>query len=93
MGSQVTTAAAIWARAGLKSGKKAALIKERYDALFTQSLTAGGLDTVTQATKNSVSMGKSVGLSVIETMEALGRALEWIDAGAVPSQTRSYGRF
>ena len=93
MAGNITSAAKIWAKGGMTSRANAALIRKRYDALFAQSLTAGGLDTVTNATKNSVTMGKSMGLSVIETLEALSKAVEWIDAGTVPSQSRSLGRF
>lgn len=83
----------MWAKGAMTNPRAAGLIRARYDALFTQSLSAGGLDTVTQATKNSVSMGKAIGLSVIETLEALGLAKDWIDAGYIPCQSRSFGRF
>ena len=93
MAGDVRKAATIWAKGALSNPRSAGLIRARYDALFAQSLTAGGLDTVTQATKNSVSMGKAIGLSVIETLEALGMAKDWIDAGSIPCQSRSLGRF
>jgi hypothetical protein len=53
----------------------------------------GGLATVTQATKNGVSMGKTMGLSIPDTLTAMGRAMEWIDLGYVPQQSKSFGRF
>jgi hypothetical protein len=58
-----------------------------------QSIADGGLDKVTSATKNGVSMAKQVGLTVPEAMTAMGMALDWIEAGYVPCQSRSYGRF
>jgi hypothetical protein len=38
-------------------------------------------------------MGKQVGLSVPETMEAMSKAISYIDLGLVPYTTRTYGRF
>jgi hypothetical protein len=51
------------------------------------------LDKVTSATKNGVSMGKQVGLSVPETMDAMSKAISFIDLGIVPVTTRTLGRF
>jgi hypothetical protein len=51
------------------------------------------LDKVTSATKNGVSMAKQVGLSVPEAMQAMGLAIDWIDAGIIPCQSRAFGRF
>lgn len=93
MAGDVRKAAIIWAKGGLSNPRNAALIKSRYDALFAQSLTAGGLDTVTNATKNSVSMGKQIGLTVVETLDALSLAKDWIDLGYIPTQTKAFGRF
>ena len=93
MAGDVRKAAMIWAKGAMRNPAQTRLIRARYDALFTQSLSAGGLDTVTNATKNSVTMGKAIGLTVIETLEALGMAVDWIEAGAIPCQSRSLGRF
>jgi hypothetical protein len=48
---------------------------------------------VTSATKNGVSMGKAVGLSIPDTMEAMRQALDWIELGYVPGRSRSIARF
>lgn len=82
-----------WAKGGIDNPKFAKLVKQRRDELFTASLTAGGLDKMTSATKNGVSMGMEVGLSGPETLAALTRACEWIEAGFIPSQSTGYGRF
>jgi hypothetical protein len=65
----------------------------RYDALLLQSIAPGGLDNVTNATKNGVSMAKQNGLTVPEAMEAMGRALEFISLGYIPAQSKALGRF
>lgn len=93
MAGDVRKAAMVWAKGALRSPRLTATIRSRYDALFAQSLTAGGLNTVTNATKGATSMGMAMGLSVIETLEALGMAVDWIEAGAIPCQSRSLGRF
>jgi hypothetical protein len=85
--------ARVWAKGALTSRKNYALIKSYYEELFASSLTAGGLDSMTTGTKNAVSMGKQVGLSIPETLMALQRALEWADQGCIPSRTASLGRF
>lgn len=93
MAGDVRKAASVWAKGALKSPRLTALILARYDALFAQSLTAGGLNTITNATKGATSMGMTMGLSVMETLEALGMAVDWINAGTVPCSSRSLGRF
>jgi hypothetical protein len=82
-----------WAKHGLRDSTFAAKLETRYSALLDQSITDGGLDKVTSATKNGVSMAKQVGLSVPQAMEAMGIALDWIACGNIPVVTRSYGRF
>jgi hypothetical protein len=82
-----------WAKAGLCDAQIAAKLKGNYRALILQSMEPGGLATVTSATKNGVQMGKSMGLSIQETLTAMGKALEWIEIGYVPQQSRSLGRF
>jgi len=93
MDAKVYNVAREWARGGLTSPRLANLIKARYTALFEASLTDGGLDNVTNATKNGISMGKQVGLSAPDTLIALGRAVDWINQGLVPSGTRGRIRF
>lgn len=82
-----------WAKHGMANARFAAQLSQRYNALMTQSIAEGGLDKVTSATKNGVSMAKQVGLSVPDAMEAMGQALEWIECGIIPCQSRSLGRF
>ena len=82
-----------WARAGLGDPTISNKLRTNHRALILQSMEPGGLATVTQATKNGVSMGKTMGLSIPDTLTAFGRAMEWIDLGYVPQQSRSFGRF
>jgi len=85
------------AKIGISSPRNATLIKERRDALFTASLTDGGLDKIQSSTKNGVSLSVQTGgnqsLSKTEELAALQRACEWIQLGKVPSQSKSLGRF
>jgi hypothetical protein len=85
--------ATTWAKAGMRDREIADTLSTNYRALILQSMAAGGLNTVTSATKNGVSMGKSMGLSVPDTMEAMRQALEWIELGYVPCRSRSIARF
>lgn len=82
-----------WARAGLSDPVIAAKLRANHRALILQSMEPGGLSSVTQATKNGVSMGKTMGLAVADTLTAMGRAMEWIELGFVPQQSRSLARF
>jgi hypothetical protein len=93
MAASVQQVARQWAKHGLGNAKFSASLAQQYNALMAQSITPGGLDRVTTATKNGVSMAKSVGLSVPDAMTAMGMAIDWIEAGVVPSQSRSIGRF
>jgi len=93
MAGDVRKAAMVWAKGALRNPSQTRVIRSRYDSLFAQSLTAGGLNTVTNASKGSTSMGMAMGLSVVETLEALGMAVGWIEAGSIPCQSRSLGRF
>lgn len=83
----------MWATQGLKNVQFANLLRKRYNDLLIASISEGGLDKVTSATKNGVSMGKQVGLSVPETMEAMSKAISYIDLGIVPYTRRTLGRF
>jgi len=85
-----------WARRGIASPKFAAKLCARRDTLFDASLADGGLDKPISASKNGVSMQLESGgrtLSIQDEMAALQRACEWIDQGAVPSQSKQWGRF
>jgi hypothetical protein len=85
--------AKLWANQGLKNIQFANILRKRYNDLMIASISEGGLDKVTSATKNGVSMGKQVGLSVPDTMEAMARAIKFIEIGIVPQTSRTYGRF
>jgi len=85
--------AANWAKAGMRDREISETLQTNYRALVMQSMAPGGLNTVTTATKNGVSMGKQVGLSIPDTMEAMRQALDWIELGYVPCRSRSIARF
>jgi hypothetical protein len=91
--TSVNQVAKEWAKMGLAESSFSVRLRANYRALAAQSIAAGGLDSVTQATKNGVQMGKTIGLSPIETMSAMRIALEWIDRGYITIQSRSLGRF
>lgn len=93
MDAKVSQAAREWAKAGLCDRNISAKLKTNYQALILASMEPGGLASVTTATKNGVSMGKTMGLSIVETMSAMGRAVEWIELGYVPCQSRSIAGF
>lgn len=82
-----------WAKAGMCDPVIAAKLRTNHRALILQSMEPGGLNTVTSATKNGVSMGKTMGLGIADTLTAMSRAIEWMDLGYVPQQSRSLGRF
>lgn len=85
--------ATTWAKAGMFDIEIANTLRANHRALILQSMAPGGLNTVTNATKNGVSMGKAVGLSIPQTMEAMSTAIGWIDLGYVPCRSRSIARF
>jgi hypothetical protein len=68
-------------------------IRAAFDSAMTGALTKGGMDNITNATKNGVGMTKMVNLNEEERQSALAMALDWLDAGFVPCASRSYGRF
>jgi hypothetical protein len=90
-----TQAARDWAKRGVTDPKFAAKLKARRDEVSDASLTAGGLQQITSASKNGVSTTINGGTSLgpQEEMAALQLACEWVAAGVVPSRTRGYGRF
>ena len=89
----IESVAKAWGNQAIKDGKFAALLKTRYNSLMIQSISDGGLDKVTSATKNGVSMGKQVGLSVPQVMEAMSKAIAYAELGYVPQTSRTLGRF
>ena len=93
MGGDVISVAKTWAKAGLRDPAFAVALRNAYSAMLTQSIATGGLDVVTSATKNGVSMTKTIGLKPLEGMDAMGIALDWIALGVVPSTSRALGRF
>jgi hypothetical protein len=86
-----------WAKAGLCDAQIAAKLRSSYRALVLASMEPNGLSSLASATKNGASMamatGEQMGLTKQETMTAMGKALEWIEIGYVPQQSRSLGRF
>tara|TARA_B110000503_G_C7096186_1_gene391708 strand:+ start:789 stop:1067 length:279 start_codon:yes stop_codon:yes gene_type:complete len=89
----IDNVARAWGNQAIKDGKFAALLKTRYRALMTQSISDGGLDKVTSATKNGVSMGKMVGLTVPQVIEAMSKAIAYAELGYVIQTSRTLGRF
>ena len=85
--------ATTWAKAAMRDREISDTLQTNYRALVLQSMASGGLNAVTSATKNGVSMGKAVGLSIPDTMEAMRQALDWIELGYVPGRSRSIARF
>lgn len=82
-----------WAKHAITSATFRAKLKENHDALMLRSIEPGGLDSVTSATKNAVTMAKSVGLSVADSMMAMGWALDWVSLGYVPRTNRTTASF
>lgn len=68
-------------------------IRKAFDAAMAGPLTKGGMDSVTQANKNGVMMTKLVGMSELDRQTALSLAIDYLEQGFVPSQSRSFGRF
>lgn len=67
--------------------EKTASVKSAYDSAMTGgALTKGGLDSITTATKNGVTMQKMIGLSEPDRVRSLRWACLWLDAGVCPSQ-------
>jgi hypothetical protein len=82
-----------WAKAGLADASISALIRKNHKALVMASLSPGGLNTMTNVSKNAASMGVQVGLSIPETLSAMSYAVEALDRGFIASSSRSLGRF
>lgn len=73
--------------------QRIAAIQSAFDASVAGALTKGGMDMVTSAAKNNVSMQKLVGMNETDRQNALRWALQYLMSGFVPSQSRSIGRF
>lgn len=57
------------------------------------ALSRGGLDSVTSATKNGVTMQKMIGLDEDKRASALRLALQYLEAGMITPASRALGRF
>ncbi len=80
-----------WAK---DNAKRTAQIQSAFDdAVAGGALTKGGLDSITSATKNSVTMSKMVGMNENDRQTALRLAVQWLAAGYAPATSRSLGRF
>lgn len=80
-----------WAR---DNAKRTAQIQQAFDdSVSGGALTKGGLDSITSATKNGVTMSKMVGLNENDRQTALRLAVEWLSLGYAPGTGRSLGRF
>jgi hypothetical protein len=79
----------VWAH---RDAKNTNAIKKAFNDCMSGSLGKGGMDSVTSAAKNGISMQKTVGMSESERMDALRIAIQWLDQGFVTSN-RSLGRF
>lgn len=73
--------------------ERIASIQAAFDASVAGALTKGGMDMITSAAKNNVSMSKLVGMNEVDRQNALRWALQYLTVGFVPSQSRSTGRF
>ena len=84
-----------WAKRGVDDPKFAAKLKARRNAVMDASLSAGGLNQITSASKNGISTTISGGdsLSPQDELSALTKACEWVEVGFIPSTSRGYGRF
>lgn len=74
--------------------KRIAQLRTAFDeSVSGGALTKGGLDSITSATKNGVTMQKMVGLTEDQRQTALRWAIGWLEKGLVPAGSRSFGRF
>jgi hypothetical protein len=73
--------------------KRVLAIRNAFDAAMTGALTKGGMDLITNASKNGVNMSKLAGMHEGERQTALRMAISWLDVGFIPSQSRALGRF
>lgn len=73
--------------------QRIAAIQAAFDESMTGALSKGGMDMISSATKNNVSMSKLVGMPEVDRQNALRWALAYLKAGFVPSSSRSIARF
>lgn len=73
--------------------QRIASIQAAFDESVAGALSKGGLDMISSAAKNNVSMSKLVGMPEVDRQNALRWALSYLAAGFVPSSSRSFGRF
>lgn len=74
------------------NAERTADVQAAYDAAGANPIAKGGLDSVLSATKNNVTMQKTVGLGELDRVKALRWALTWLDLGYMPSR-RTIGVF
>jgi hypothetical protein len=73
--------------------KRIAAVKAEYaSAVSAGYLTKGGTDNVTGATKNGVTMQKTVGLTESQRISAMQIAIRGLDNNTRPS-TRTFARY
>jgi hypothetical protein len=92
MAGNVYSVARNWFTWAHRDAKNTNAIRKAFNDCMAGSLGKGGLDVVTSASKNGISMQKTVGMSESERMDALRIAIQWLDQGFVTSN-RSLGRF
>lgn len=73
--------------------QRIAAIQAAFDESVAGALSKGGLDMISSASKNNVSMSKLVGMPEMDRQNALRWALAYLAAGFVPSSSRSFARF
>jgi hypothetical protein len=74
------------------NAQRTADVQAAYDLAGANPIAKGGLDSVLSATKNNVTMQKTVGLNELDRIKALRWALAWLDTGRMPSK-RTIGVF
>jgi hypothetical protein len=92
MAATVYSVARNWFAWANGNPKNTTAIRSAFNDCMSGSLGKGGMDSVTSASKNGISMQKTVGMSESERMDALRIAIQWLDQGFVTSN-RSLGRF
>jgi hypothetical protein len=82
-----------WAKVGLCNPTFTAKLRTARDELAVAMLSPSGMDSITSATKNAISVAKTQGATIPETLAAMNKALDWIALGYIPTTSRSFGRF
>lgn len=73
--------------------ERTAAIRDAFDAAMLGALTKGGMDSLSNAMKNGVQMAKVVAMNEQDRQTALRLATQWLANDAMPSLSRSLGRF